>query len=253
MSKRRVGLFAALIAAVAALLFISSGCGGGATTDTSPSTASGGLDTLDGPAILAKAKAAADAKQSVHVKGDGSSGGETVGIDMVFTRAGTGKGTFTSSGVTFDIAPIGDTAYIKGNAAFMKQLLGPAYTKDLAATIGDKYISGPPSDPRLASLADFVDMEAFLKQVLTPDGKVAKSAGKTINGIPTVGIDDNQGTTNTGTMYVANDGTDLPVALNSHDGSKDGGVLNFDQWGTVGEITAPSPDQVIAIDSLKLG
>jgi hypothetical protein len=169
---------------------------------------------------LAKAKAAADAKQSVHVKGDGSSGGETVGIDMVFTRAGTGKGTFTSSGVTFDIALIGDTAYIKGNAAFMKQLLGPAYTKDLAATIGDKYISGPPSDPRLASLADF---------------------------------DDNQGTTNTGTMYVANDGTDLPVALNSHDGSKDGGVLNFDQWGTVGEITAPSPDQVIAIDSLKLG
>ena len=93
MSKRRVGLFAALIAAVAALLFISSGCGGGATK-------SGGLEKLDGPAILEKAKTAAAAKKSVHIHIKQVESGATSVIDVGFADGASG-GTFDTPEAKF--------------------------------------------------------------------------------------------------------------------------------------------------------
>ena len=180
MSKRRVGLFAALIAAVAALLFISSGCGGGATK-------SGGLEKLDGPAILEKAKTAAAAKKSVHINIKQVESGATSVIDVGFADGASG-GTFDTPEAKFSFTIIGDTIHVKGDEGFLKGILGQAYTPAIAAKVTGKYISGPKSSPSLGSLSDFADMSEILNSVLSPEGTVTAVGAKEIDGIDTIGI-----------------------------------------------------------------
>lgn len=245
MSKRRVGLFAALIAAVAALLFISSGCGGGVTK-------SGGLETLDGPAILAKAKAAASTKTSVHIKVTQVSKGTTSVSDVAFSGDAS-TGTFATETGTFSFTIVGDTIYVRGDDSFAKEFLGPAYTSAIAATIKGKYISGPTTNAYLGSLNQFSDMSGVVNTILSPTGTVTPLGPKTIDGVDTVGIVAKKNGTESGSLYVANDGTDLPVSLVSAATATTTGSVRFDKWGTVPPISAPPADQVIAIASLKLG
>ena len=244
MSKRRVGLFAALIAAVAALLFISSGCGGGATK-------SGGLEKLDGPAILEKAKTAAAAKKSVHINIKQVESGATSVIDVGFADGASG-GTFDTPEAKVSFTIIGDTIYVKGDEGFLKGILGQAYTPAIAAKVTGKYISGPKSSPSLGSLSDFADMSEILNSVLSPEGTVTAVGAKEIDGIDTIGISSKKDGTSDGALYVANDGTDLPVAILPEATAATSGSLRFDKWGTVEAISAPPADQIVTLASLNL-
>ncbi len=241
MTKRRAGILAALIAAIAAMMFISSGCGGGGTTK-----ASGGLDSLDTAAIMTKVKAATSAATSVHVQGGGTSDGQTVGINMDFTKT-TGAGTFEAGGIKFDVTVVGDKVFIKGDDTFYKKVLGANYSSTISNLLSGKYLTGSTDDARLGGLAGVGKMDSFLTQTLSPDGTLSKVAGKDIDGIPTVGIKSTSAAgKDTGTLYVANDGTNLPLRIES----ATTGSIDLSKWGKVSAAAEPPADQVIDVSKL---
>lgn len=243
MTKRRSGTIGTLTATVAATLLIATGCG----SNDSTRNATGGLDKLDATTILDRASSAASKQKSVHVIGKGTSDGEAVEIDMRFTRDVGGQGTFASGALRFEIVTTANDIYIKGGDAFYKQALGASYTANVSTLLAGKWIKAPKNDGRFGSLASITDMDGFLAQSLDPESDVTKADGKPIDGIPTVALRDGSGN-GAGILYVANDGTDLPVSIQPE--GDDTGSLKMTEWGTAAAPAPPAADQVVDISQL---
>ena len=149
-------------------------------------------------------------------------------IDMVLKADGGGAGSIGLSGSTFEIVVNGQDMYFKADDAFYRNSLGDGYTAEVAALIGGKFLKGSVTDPRLADFANFGDLNEFMQGTLSPEGDISRIDGKTINGVPTVGLHDDD-PDDGGSLFVADDGTNLPVAIEP-DQTK----------GESGQITSPS-------------
>ena len=165
-----------------------AGCGGSdsrpaTSTTASPATtapATSELEGLSAQDVFAKTSAAAQAAQSVHIAGTGTSGGQPIKIDMVLKSGAGGSGSIGLNGSTFEVVVDGQDMYFKADDAFYRNSLGDAYTTAVAALIGGKFLKGPVSDPRLTDFANFGDLKTFMKGTLSPDGAISRIAGKTI-------------------------------------------------------------------------
>jgi hypothetical protein len=99
----------------AAAVLALTGCAGGTGTASSPAATSNGVADLPADQILAKANAAAKAQQSVHVAGQGASGGQTFGLDMKLSKGSGGVGTLTIGSTTLQVVYAGGDIYLKGD------------------------------------------------------------------------------------------------------------------------------------------
>lgn len=242
-----------VVAALAVIGVWLAGCGGGeepaggastvATAATSP------LQGLSADQVLAKAKQAALAATSVHAAGAGTSGGDELQIDLRLKAGEGGSGTIGVDGATFEIVVKGQDLYFKTGEEFFKSTLGDAYTPDVAKLIVGKFLKGSVTDPRFSNFADLTDLNAFMKNTLKPEGAISRANGKPVGGVPTVALNDDA--KDGGTLYIADDGTNLPLAIEPNAGdSGNSGSITFSEWNVAVSITPPPDNQVVDISKL---
>lgn len=244
---------AAVLMVVASAAIALAGCGGGSSdggtsTATTSTPARASFDGLSAEQVLARATSAAGAAESVHVAGSGTSDGQELAVDLRISKQG-GTGTINIGGGRIELIVIGSDVYFKADEAFFKTALGDGYTPQIAALLAGRFLKGAATDARLADLAAFGSLDKFVADTLKPDGTISRVDGKTFDGTATVGVRD-AGTdaSNGGILYVADDGTDLPAAIEQ--GGSDTGTLRLTEWNAPVKLTPPPSDQVVDISKL---
>lgn len=251
-----------VLMAVSAAALVAAACGDDSTTGTgapaqasgsaapssaaSSSAAGGEIAALDAPEILTRAKAAFTKAESVRLAGGGDTGGQKFTIDMRYATAGNAIGSVSNGGQKIELRRIGQTVYLKADKAFWSQTAGAA----AAELLGGKYLKAPLTDPKVAQLATFTDKNAFISEVLDPEGSVTKGEVKDVRGTPAIGLIDKSKDSG-GTLYVATTGEPLPLQLSPAAGGGDSGQLDFLDYGKGVEV--PVPPAAETIDVTKLG
>jgi hypothetical protein len=213
-----------------AVVVLLAGCGG---------SSSNGEAKKSAEQVVSDAQQAAINASSVHVTGSITDNGTPLTLDLTLVKGQKGKGTLAERGLKFDLIRVGDTVYIKGSDAFLKQFAGAG----AATLLHDKWLKGSATNGQLAALAPLTDAEALFKAALGQHGKLANKGETDFQGQKVVEIDD---TTQGGKLYVAATGDPLPVALH---GSKQQGSVSFSDWNAGATVEAPKG----AIDLSTLG
>lgn len=250
-----------VLLAVSAAALVAAACGDDSTTGTgapaqasgsaapsaaASSAAGGEIAALDAPEILTRAKAAFTKAESVRLTGGGATGGEKFTIDMAYGSGGKAIGSVSNGGQKIELRRSGQTVYLKADKAFWTQTAGAA----AAELLGGKYLKAPLTDPKVAQLATFTDKNAFISEVLDPEGTVTKGDIKDVRGTPAIGLVDKSETSG-GTLYIATTGEPLPLQLAPAAGGGDSGLLEFLDYGKAVEV--PVPPAAETIDVTKLG
>lgn len=250
-----------VLLAVSAAALLSAACGDDTTGSAAPATTSGagtpsasapastsggGLAALPATEILAKASAALKAAPSVHLKGSGSSGGQTFEIDMRYGKAAQAVGTVTANKQKIELRRDGRSVYVKADAAFWQSTGGAAAARLLAG----KWLKAPLGDQRVAGLAAFTDKDQFTSGILKADGTVTKAETKTIRGVEAIGLR-SSGAQGGGILYIASTGDPVPLQIVPEAGGGDAGQLDFLDYGKTVDVQAPPASQVV--DASKLG
>jgi len=207
-----------------------AGCGGsGSNGEASKSAAT----------ILADARQAALAADSVRISGTIHDVGQTIGLDLSIAK-GDGGGTMTIRGSKVDVIRTGNTAYIRAGADFYKQVgAGAAVGRLLAG----KWLKVPSSNPDFSPLVELTDLRAFVTQALKPEGTVTKGAETTVDGQKTIELKSSQG----GSLFIATTGKPYPVEFVGHGTSS--GKVTLADWDAAKAPSAPKN----AIDISALG
>jgi hypothetical protein len=197
-----------------------AGCGG---------SSSNGEAKKSAEQVVADAQKAAVGASSVHVTGHITDNGTPLAIDLTLLKGKKGKGNLSEQGLKFDVIRVGDTVYIRGSDAFLKQFAGA----DAAALLHGKWLKGSATKSQFAALAPLTDESQLFKAALGQHGKLTNKGETTFQGQKVVEIVD---TTQGGKLYVAAAGDPLPVALR---GSKQQGSVNFSDWNAHATVEAP--------------
>jgi hypothetical protein len=229
---------ASVVALVLAGLVLA-GCGS-SHSSSSRSASSNGEASKSAEQVLADAKAAADSASSARISGSIVSGGTPITLDLSM-GTGQAKGSMTTSGLSFDLIRIGNTAYIRGSDDFYKHFAGAA----VAQLLHGKWLKASIVSGRFATLAQLTSISLLFDKVASHHGKLANDGAKTFKGQKVVEIRD---TSDNSKLYVATTGKAYPVAIV---GGKKGqsGTITFGDWNKPLSLSAPKG----AIDISKIG
>jgi hypothetical protein len=214
---------------------VLAGCGGHGKSAGSNGEASKSADK-----VLADAKAAADSASSARVSGNIVSGGTPIKLDLSM-GSGQANGSMSTSGLSFDLIRIGNTAYIKGSDDFYKHFAGAA----VAQLLHGKWLKASIVSGRFASLAPLTSISVLFDKVASNHGKLANDGGKTFDGQKVVEIRD---TSDNSKLYVAATGKAYPVAIVGGKKSQSG-TITFSDWNKPLQVSAPKG----ALDISKFG
>jgi hypothetical protein len=235
---------------------LAGGCGGGSETTSATTTAAttstastSALAGLSADQVLAKSKAAATSAKSVHVVGQIVQSSGNTAFDLKLTDQPGATGTIELGGGKVEIVRIGGDVYFKADEKTLASGLG-GNSAELAKLVAGRYIKGPLTDPRLTGFTQLTSLKDFTANVLDPSGSISRVDGKPIDGVPTVGLR-NDNKDNGGTLYVADEGEPFPLLIEALTGRSDTGNLRMKEWNADVTITPPPADQVI--DLSKLG
>jgi hypothetical protein len=211
---RRIPL--AFLVATSAL----AGCG---------SSGSNGEASKSGAAILADARQAALAAESVRIVGGVHNAGHRIRLDLSLTQK-SGGGTVSLDGSTARVVRVGQTTYIRGDAAFYRH-----YGAAAAAVpkLGGKWVKVPSTTQNFAQLVSLTDLYAFLTQSLTTKGKVTKGAVQTVHGQKAIELKSAHGAS----LFVATSGKPYPLEFTSH--VAPAGTVTLTDWGSAKAPAAP--------------
>jgi hypothetical protein len=208
---------------------------------TKPSTPADKISRLSAAAILRKTQAAAKAATSVRIKGSLTDGKERMVLDVRLAKAG-GQGTVTINGAAMTVMVIGRTAYLKLSDKFWRtQTKTQAEADAIVALIAGRWIRTSVNNKDLADLALVGSKTEFFDTLFEPSGKLRKTAPRTVDGVPSIGLRDPDGT-----LWV-DTATARPVRLESS--STD--AMSFSDYNNIPVPKAPPADQVI--DGKALG
>jgi hypothetical protein len=212
------------------LVIVLAGCGGSSSNG----------EAQKSPAdVLADAKQAALAAESVHVSGSIVDNGTPLTLDLQLLRGTGAKGTMSESHLPFDLIRVGDAAYIRGSDAFLRKFAGAGGQ----ALLHGRWLKGSATKGDLAAITPLTDVAKLFRNALGKHGTLKNLGETTHGGKKVVAIRDaSQG----GTLYVAASGTPYPVAIAEDKGR---GELRFDKWNESVSVKAPQG----AIDMAQLG
>jgi hypothetical protein len=195
---------------------------------------------LSAATILTKTQAAAKAATSVRMKGAVSDGKERMVLDVRVTKNG-GQGSITTSDGGMSVMVIGKTAYLKmSNKFWQTQTKSKAEADAIVGLIDGRWIRTTMSDKDLGNFALFASKAEFFDTLFEPSGSLKKTAPRTVDGVPSVGLGDGDGT-----LWV-DTATARPVRLESG-----ADALSFSEYNKVTTPKAPPANQVI--DGKALG
>ena len=214
---------------------VLAGCGGHGKSAGSNGEASKSADK-----VLADAKAAADSASSARVSGNIVSGGTPIKLDLSM-GSGQAKGSMSTSGLSFDLIRIGNTAYIKGSDDFYKHFAGAA----VAQLLHGKWLKASIVRGRFRSLRPLTSIDLLFAKVSSGHGKLVNDGKTSYKGRQVVAIRD---ASDSSKLYVAATGKPYPVALVG--GTKgQSGTISFGDWNKSVPLSAPKD----AIDISQLG
>jgi hypothetical protein len=228
---RRYEFLALLVSVVAAGLLV--GCGG--SEDESARPQSNGVAQLAPEQILEKAKAAAKAASSVHLKGTVATSGSGTAVDLRYNRDAGTVGTVTQNGQAIQLVYSHGLFFMASPDTWTK-LTGDSRAGEL---LGDRWVKIPPQAAGFESVTTLATFNRFIDQALSPEGGLAKTETKTVRGLNVVGVVEKA---NNETLYVATKGEPYPVQAQSDTGQ---GALDFLDWNAPVDVQAPRPDQVV--------
>jgi hypothetical protein len=216
-----------------ALLLLATtlaGCGG---------SSSNGEASKSPSAILADARQAALAAESVRIVGAVHNAGERISLDLSVAQGG-GGGTMTLDGSKVDVVRVGNTAYVRADAGFYQRSgVAAAHRRLLAG----KWVKVSTTSPNYAELVSLTDLYAFLTQSLTARGKVMKGAVTTVEGQKAIELRSSHG----GSLYVATSGKPYPLEFTSR--VAPAGTIKLSSWGSA-KLPA-TPKDAVDITSLE--
>jgi hypothetical protein len=183
------------------------------------------------------------AATSAHVKGTSTTGSLQVAVEISGNRAGTNSKmmTNTASGGLGEVLTIGDSQFVKGDAAFWKQA---GVSEAVIAKIGTKYVKTPTStDNGAITVGDALDSMAGASFNLV-DIVNLKVDKVDLNGTVAYLISERVASSDQFKMWVSADGASNLLKLQA--GGTSPVDLNFSEWNAVAPFTAPPAEQIIA-------
>jgi hypothetical protein len=186
--------------------------------------------------VVADAVKAAQAASSFHVSGHVPASGTRTAVDVSFVRGKGATGSEAANGAKFDFVDIGNTAYLRSNSAFWKQV---GVSGAVGRLFANRWLKIPGNNPQFGSFVRQYDARTFLN-FLKSHGSVTSQGDTAYKGRTVVAIHDRAGDT----LYVMASGTPYPVALVTG-----GDTLTFDRWNQPVTLTAPKG----ALDIARLG
>ena len=228
-----------------AVMVAAAGCGAG-ETPTRPQAPTVDLLGLSADDVLAAARAAANDARSVHVVGGVSQGGRRTTLDLRLSSGGEGSGFVATTGGRVDIARVGRDVYFRADEVTLTQVLGP----DRASAAGGRFVKVPAGDATFRSFRDLLDKRQLVEMLLFPAGALSRVDGIPVDGVPTVGLHDDDPDA-PGVLYVAASGTPYPLLLKPDDVADGVGELRLSEWNADVQIAPPPAAEVVAVEDLE--
>ncbi|MFF1821408.1 hypothetical protein ACFVWG_29165 [Kribbella sp. NPDC058245] len=215
-------------------------------TTPTPTPTPTGVAGLDAKALFAKSKAAILAADSVRLRGSFVDEGAKTAIDVNLTKTG-GQGTFTVDGSPIGITVIGKTAYLQLSEKYLRaqgkaEKDKPAEINATVAILKGRWIKLTKKDGDFQDLIDLVTRDTFVAGTFQPSGALTKKPQKTVDGVPSIGLNDGEGT-----LWVDST-TARPVRIEL---GTDGESFGFSDYNKIKAPTAPAKDSVI--DGKQMG
>jgi hypothetical protein len=243
-----------LLASLASAAIVITGCGAATdppqvTATTSRALAPNGVEKLSAAGIVAKARKATVQASAVRIKGDVTDSGQHIRFDMRLLADRGGTGTLTVRGGSVRITRIGRRVYMKGSATFWTATAGSAAAKLFA----DKWLKGSASEPGMASLIRFTDLDALMTDLFkdVPDRVLRRGRERQIGGrrAITVTMTGPDG----GLLYVALDGKPYPLRIQSLPGAREPGRVEFLDYDERFVLSTPPASQTIDMSEFNSG
>jgi hypothetical protein len=171
----------------------------------------------------------------VHSVAEVKVGGVTL---RVATDSGPDVGLQVLSAGTrrVEIRFVKEVAYLKGNRGGLEELLGADASS--AKKYANKWISLTVADGGYAEISSALTMESLI-ETITLSGDMSKTDVTTIGDREVIGVNGEQGTGGTGTLYVATKGPALLIRLDGRVETQKG-TVEFSRWGRHFKVEAPS-------------
>ncbi|MFJ4844098.1 MULTISPECIES: hypothetical protein [unclassified Streptomyces] len=221
---RRSAALPALVCALLALPLLT-GCAG------DPDAGTNGVGKLPPTTIEQRARAAAEAADTVRLSGTVVSKGRTYTLDMRL-RAGGGFGEVSTRGSTFELLRVGKDLYLKAGAGF--------YGDEVGAKLKDKYVKVPTGDPAYGQFSGFTDKKVLLDDFFVLHGDLAVGDHRKVGSARTIAVTADGGSG--GTIDVSLEGTPYPLRFERAGGA---GTLTMADWGKDFALRAPDRDEVV--------
>jgi hypothetical protein len=218
-----------LIVGGAGALVLLGGCGGGfadGSVDDITQAASEDMKTL----------------KSVRMKGDITSDGQAITMDMQITTDGDCTGSIDMMGGTAEFLSIDGVAWFKPDEAFW-QASAPDQADQITAVVGDKWVVLPPEETDLSS---FCDLDELLKEFdddAKNDKDITKGDTEEIDGEEALIINGESDDGEKMKAWVAVDGEHYILKLEVLEGDK--GTVEFSDFDEELDLEAPPEDEVI--------
>lgn len=195
-----------------------------------------GVETLEPQQILDRANKAALSARSVRIVGSSPQ----ASLDLVATK-GASEGTRSAGDTTLKTRAVDGVIYIKADEAYWTQ----AFNAKKAKKIGDKWVAGELSNPKLASFKQTSTLRPLVKQFLQLDESAQVGDVGAAQNQPAVPI-----TASIGTLWVATTGKPYPLLLTSSPDQPEASQIDFTDWDKKVVIKAPPKKQTISLADL---
>jgi hypothetical protein len=202
---------------LALLAVFVAGCGGSSPNESKKTARQ----------IVQDAVAAVKSAKGVHMSGTFVSSGKQIAVTLDLGQA-SGQGTMALGDARADVARVGSVSYIRANSAFWKTFAG----QGAAVLLHDRWLSGSTSKPPLNAFAQFLSIDALLKEAFTGTAShtLKKLGTRTYKGQKVIAISD---PADHETLLIAASGKPYPLAATGR------GTIDFSDWDKDVKATAP--------------
>jgi hypothetical protein len=195
-----------------------------------------GVEELGPVKILNQARKAALAARSVNMVGSSPA----AQLNLVVTKDSS-DGKRSAGETTLKTRVVDGVIYVRGDQAYWTQ----AFNKKKAKKIGDKWVAGELSNPKLKSFKQTSTMKPLMDQFLTLNGEGQVGEVGVAAGQPAVPI-----TSAGGTTWVATTGKPYVLLITSPPDTGEDATVEFKDWDKKVVIKAPPKKNTISLASL---
>ncbi|MBT2404494.1 MULTISPECIES: hypothetical protein [unclassified Streptomyces] len=212
-----------------------------------------GLTDLSGAEILTQAYEATRKAESAHVTATVPYEGEPMKINLSLDKKGNCNGAIRLQGMgKLDIIKSTELVHFKGDEAYWRgaaklKSTPKKQTDQMVATLADRWVKIPASDPRAASMTGSCDLDKLMGGFDRSSPLARKGGTATVEGKPAIAV---TSPTKDGTQtdYVATQGTPY-IVKSTITGGTDGEAV-FSEFGTPVDVTSPKDSDVLDLGKL---